>query len=116
MIAPVANPPDLKEMRAELGFNTDVMGLILDTSSRTLERWEKKASLEAIPPSVYGRLVKLHELLALGRTVYGPEGFRRFLRTPLPAFGGKAAYQLLLIGELELVLAQLAADYEGSGM
>lgn len=115
MLASIKDPPNLKKMRAELGFNTDVMGIILDTSSRTLERWEKKATLGDVPPPTYARLVKLLELIQLGKAVYGEEGFTRYLRTPLPAFDGKAAYQLLLIDEMDRVLAELAADYEGSG-
>jgi putative PIN family toxin of toxin-antitoxin system len=53
--------------------------------------------------------------LLLGLTVYGPEGFQRFLRTPLREFEGRTALQLLEVGETGRVLAALAADYEGLG-
>ena len=51
----------------------------------------------------------------LGRAVYGPEGFRRFLRTPLPEFEGRTPLELLELGEAERVLAAMATDNEGLG-
>jgi hypothetical protein len=43
------------------------------------------------------------------------EGFKEFLSTPLPIFGGRSALVLLELGEYELVISALAADFEGTG-
>lgn len=51
----------------------------------------------------------------LGRSVYTPDGFRLFLRTPMPEFGDRTALQMIEQGEFERVIAALAADYEGLG-
>lgn len=107
--------PDVRKIRTDLGFNTDLMGLVVETASRTVVRWEKTGVPDEAPPQTYGRIAKLVELVQLGQAVYGRDGFKRFLKTPLPAFGGKAAYQLMLLGETDRVLAELAADYEGGG-
>lgn len=47
--------------------------------------------------------------------VYTPEGISAFLATPLPAFDGPPALELMSLGEYERVVAALVADYEGLG-
>jgi DNA-binding XRE family transcriptional regulator len=107
--------PDIRKIRNELGFNSDLMGVVVEASSRTVDRWEKNGIPDEAPPQLFGRISRIQELTQLGLMVYSPENFKRFLRTPLPAFGGKSAYQLMLIGEIEQVISELAADYEGAG-
>lgn len=70
-----------------------------------------------LPASVRHRheLTRIREIVALGQVVYSPEGFPRFLIAPLPTFGGHTALQMMERGELDDVLAALAADYEGLG-
>ena len=47
--------------------------------------------------------------------IYTPDGFHRFLLTPLPAWGGRTALQMIEQGQAEQVMAALASDYEGLG-
>jgi hypothetical protein len=83
-------------------------------SAKTVERWEER---DALPASgqVRSRLAQLRQIADLGLTVYTPDGFPRYLMTPLPTFGGRTALQLIEQGEGDRVLAALAADYEGLG-
>ena len=57
----------------------------------------------------------IQEMLDLGLSVYAPEGFEQFLRTPLPPFGSRTPLQMIGQGEIADVIAALAADYEGLG-
>jgi hypothetical protein len=57
----------------------------------------------------------LKQIIELGHLVYTPEGFAAFLQTPLPAFDGQTALELIEVGQVERVLAAIAADYEGLG-
>jgi len=90
------------------------MARLLDVSTRTVERWERAAhrptSLVALQ-----RLAALEQIADLGHQVYTREGFEEFLSTPLPVFEGRTALQTLSRGRADLVLAALAADYEGLG-
>jgi hypothetical protein len=57
--------------------------------------------------------VQIKQLTDLGLLVYTPEGFAQFMATPLPAFGGLNALQLIERGDIERVFAELASTYEG---
>lgn len=107
--------PNIRKLRADLGFSTDYKGVALDSSSRTIERWEKRGIPDDAPMGAYTLLSKLQDLVRLGQAVYGPEAFKRFLRTPLPRFDGHPAFKLVLIGEVDRVMRALATDYEGGG-
>jgi hypothetical protein len=60
-------------------------------------------------------LSKLKEIEELGLLVYTPDGLREFLRTPMAAFDGHSALEMIAVGKYERVIASLAADYEGLG-
>lgn len=107
--------PNIRKLRMDLGFSTDYMGVALDSSSRTIERWERKGMPDEAPMGVYSLLIKLRDLVRLGQEVYGPEAFKRYLRTPLPRFEDRPAFKLVLIGEVDRVMRALATDYEGGG-
>jgi transcriptional regulator with XRE-family HTH domain len=103
-----------RQLRAGLRLSRERMARLLDVSAKTIERWEER---DALPASgqVRSRLAQLREIADLGLTVYTPDGFPRYLATPLPTFGGRTALQLIEQGEGDRVLAALAADYEGLG-
>jgi transcriptional regulator with XRE-family HTH domain len=101
------------QIRQELSLSRENMGRLVQASAKTLERWEKG---QATPSAeAMQRLAKLHEIVNLGLTVYTSEGFKEFLKTPLNAFDGHSASQLMSIGQYDRVIAVLAADYEGQG-
>jgi hypothetical protein len=60
-------------------------------------------------------LAHIQAVRDLGLCVYTPEGFRQFLRTPLPIFAGRTPLQMIEQGRADDVLAALASDYEGLG-
>ena len=60
------------------------------------------------------RLAKLKEITELGLMVYTAVGFQEFLKTPLPVFAGRCAFDLLQLGDYETVLSAIAADFEGT--
>ncbi len=66
-------------------------------------------------PKVRFQLAQIQAMRDLGLSVYSPEGFQEFLRTPLPTFAGKTALQMIEQGSIDEVVAALAADYEGLG-
>jgi DNA-binding XRE family transcriptional regulator len=107
-------PPtiDSRQVRLSLGISRDRMGRLLEVTSKTIGRLEDEHRLPA-QPAVATRLARLKELTELGLLVYTPEGFARFMSTPLPVFGGLTALQLIERGETERVFAELAATYEG---
>lgn len=109
-------PLEVAAVRDGLGLSRERMARLVDASSKSIERWEKSASL---PQSIHVRkqLGKLQEIVHLGLLVYTPEGFELFLTTPLPVFNGRTALQMMELGdaEMELVVGALAADYEGLG-
>jgi DNA-binding XRE family transcriptional regulator len=110
-VAPAPKPGDI---RARLALSRERMARLMDVSAKTIERWEARAD----PPSgrmAQQRLAQLREIVDLGLTVYTPEGLYAFLRTPLPAFDGRSALQLIELGDAERVIAELVADYEGLG-
>lgn len=103
-----------RELRSDLDLSRERMARLVDVSSKTIERWEERESLPA-SARVRVQLSRLAELRDLGLTVYTPEGFKRFLRTPLPIFNGRTALHMVEQGETEQVITALAADYEGLG-
>ena len=107
-------PPtiDSRQVRLTLGISRDRMGRLLEVTSKTIGRLEDERRLPA-QPAVATRLARLKELTELGLLVYTPEGFARFMSTPLPTFSGLTALQLIERGEIERVFAELAATYEG---
>ena len=104
------------ELRRDLNLSRERMGRLVDVSAKTVERWE---DLRALPPGassrVRERLAQIQEMRDLGLSVYTPDGFQHFLRTPLPPFGGRTPLQLIEQGRIGEVVAALAADYEGLG-
>ena len=102
------------DLRRELGLSRERMARLLDVSTRTVERWEERDEPPASRLS-RERLLRLRQVIDLGLAVYTPEGFVLYLKTPLPAFGGKSALQLMESGDLDRVVSNLAADAEGLG-
>lgn len=102
----------LRELRAALGLSRERMARLLDVSAKTIERWETSGR----PPTrqtPLRRLAQLEQIAELGQMVYTPEGVHLFMRTPLPAFDGRTALQLIEQEEWRQVLGLLATEYEG---
>jgi transcriptional regulator with XRE-family HTH domain len=97
-----------------VNLSRERMARLLDVSAKTIERWEAQ---DAAPSdrAKRERLARIAELATLGKIVYSPAGFERFLTTPLPTFNGLTALQLIEQGKIEQVLAAVAQDYEGLG-
>jgi DNA-binding transcriptional regulator YiaG len=112
MAMPAAPMLDVESVRAGLGVSRERMGRLLDVAAKTIDRWEKG---RALPGSERRRqeLAQLAEIAELGRAVFTAAGFRRFLMTPLPAFGGRSALAAIEAGEADRVLGLLAGLYEG---
>jgi transcriptional regulator with XRE-family HTH domain len=110
------SPPVLDSLliRTQLGLSRERMARLMDVSAKTIQRWEDGGSLPA-SRELRDRLARLEEIASLGTVVYTTEGFSRFLITPLLAFGGRSALQMIEQGQADAVLAALAADYEGLG-
>jgi hypothetical protein len=90
------------------------MARLLDVSTKTIERWEARAS----PPRnrrALERLVKLGEIVDLGLQVYTPEAFRAYMALPMPVFGGRTALQMIELDDVDRVYGEMVADYEGTG-
>jgi DNA-binding XRE family transcriptional regulator len=102
-----------RQLREALHVSRERMGRLLDVSWKTVERMEAEGRWPS-RPAVAERLAKIQQVVELGRVVYTPDGFARFMATPLPAFGGLTALQLIERGEPDRVLSALAADYEGA--
>lgn len=104
------------ELRRDLSLSRERMARLVDVSAKTVERWERQ---QALPARAHGRvrtqLAQIQAVRDLGLCVYTPEGFRQFLRTPLPAFGGRTPLQMIEQGHTDDVVAALASDYEGLG-
>jgi DNA-binding transcriptional regulator YiaG len=103
---------DPREIREELGLSRESMGRLIGVSQKTIERWERAG---AVPVAQQEGLRQLQQIARLGALVYTPEGFARFLRTQLTAFGGFTPMDAIGNGRADEVLAALAADYEGLG-
>src|SRR5215211_1046951 len=104
------------ELRRDLNLSRERMARLVDVSAKTVERWEQQHALPARASSrIRTQLARVQEARDLGFTVYTPEGFQEFLRTPLPSFAGRTPLQMIEQGKVDDVLAALAADYEGLG-
>lgn len=102
------------ELRRDLNLSRERMARLVDVSAKTVERWEDQNSLPA-NSRIRVQLAHIQEMRDLGLSVYTPEGFRQFLRTPLPTFGGKTPLQMIEHGGIAEVIGALASDYEGLG-
>jgi hypothetical protein len=113
IVTTARTPPTIqpRQVRLTLGVSRDRMGRLLEVTAKTVARLEDENRLPA-QPAVATRLAKLKELTDLGLLVYTPDGFVRFMATPLPVFDGLTALQLIERGEVERVFAELAATYE----
>lgn len=101
-------------IRETLTLSAESMAKMLQVSTRTVCRWEEEKRAPRNPLQVL-RLHRIKEIFDLGSQVYTPEGMREFLFKPQPVFNGKTAFQLISIGDYDLVLSALAADHEGLG-
>lgn len=103
-------------LRRDLNLSRERMARLVDVSAKTVERWEAHDSLPARASSrVRVQLSQIQAMRDLGLTIYTPDGFQVFLRSPLPAFDGKTALQMIERGRITDVVAALASDYEGLG-
>lgn len=103
-------------LRKDLDLSRERMARLLSVSAKTIERWEEK---DALPPnaSTHARMLfsQIKEMRDLGLTVYTLAGFRLFLKSPMPAFSGRTALQMIEQGLIEDVISEFAGDYEGLG-
>jgi DNA-binding XRE family transcriptional regulator len=112
----VEDPLPLHELRRDLSLSRERMARLVDVSAKTIERWEQQHGLpERSSERLRGRLAQIREVRDLGLCVYTPEGFRQFLKTPLPVFAGRTPLQMIEQGQTDDVIAALASDYEGLG-
>jgi DNA-binding XRE family transcriptional regulator len=102
------------ELRRDLDLSRERMARLFDVSAKTIERWERSQSLPS-SRRVMIQLAQLKEMRDLGLMVYTPEGFRLFMRSPLPDLGGQTPLQMIEQGKIEEVIGALAGDYEGLG-
>jgi hypothetical protein len=65
-----------------------------------------------LDPDLSARLAQFPEIAQLALAVYTPKGVRLFMTERSSRFDGRTALELLEIGEAQLVLSALAADYE----
>lgn len=101
-------------IRERLSLSTEKMAKLLQVSSRTVTRWEEEKKLPQRSAQII-RINKLREIVDLASMIYTKDGLREFLFTPQPVFGGKTAFQMMVIDEYDAVLSALASDYEGAG-
>ena len=113
MAVDVRSSLELRSVRESLGLSRERIARAFDVSAKSIERWEESGGPSR--PEQRARLAELAEIAELGRVVYPGDGFRLFLNTPLPAFGGRTALQAVEIGRAADVLGALAGDYEGGG-
>lgn len=106
--------PDPRRVRHDLHLSRERMGRLLDVSAKTVERWEERGDIPS-RGRVRSQMAQLQEVVELGANVFTPDGFRQFLTTPLPAFRGRTALQMIEQGEADKVIATLASTYEGLG-
>jgi uncharacterized protein (DUF2384 family) len=104
------------DLRRDLSVSRERMARLVDVSAKTVERWEHQRALPArTSPRIRAQLAQIQEVRDLGLRVYTPEGFRQFLQTPLPGFGGRTPLQMIEQGHAGDVVSALASDYEGLG-
>ena len=105
-----------EELRRDLHLSRERMARLMDVSAKTVERWEHQHALPARASTrIRAQLAQIQEVRDLGLCVYTPEGFRQFLKTPLPTFDGRSPLQMIEQGRADDVIAALASDYEGLG-
>lgn len=102
------------EIRQGLAVSQERMSSLLKVSTKTVTRWEKGIR-QPSDRDAFLRLAKLKEIQELGQMIYTPHGFQEFLKTPLPVLGGRCEMDLLILGDYEIVISALAADFEGTG-
>lgn len=105
---------NVRQIRSTMGLTSNVLGVVLDTSSKTIERWEKSGIPDTTPVHKLEELHRLKELCDLGVVVYG-DNFKDFLRIPMRALNGKAPWRMLVAGDIDHVYELLAAAHEGDG-
>lgn len=103
---------DALAIRQSLSLSQEKLAAVLKVSTKTVSRWERGQSQP--DNQELQRLAKLEEIRELGLMVYSVRGLKQFLATPLPLFGGRSAGDLIFLGEFDLVIAALAADFEGA--
>jgi hypothetical protein len=101
-------------IRQNYELSQEGMGALLRVSGKTVRRWEQAQDRPRKQDQIL-RLVKMKEIRDLGQRIYTKEGFLEFLKTPLPVFDGKTAFDLIRIGDYDRVIGALAADLEGMG-
>jgi transcriptional regulator with XRE-family HTH domain len=110
-------PPEIESspraLRERLGLSRERMARILDTSTKSVERWEAHATTPAA--AARERLSAIAQIVDLGLVIYSPEGFQRFLTASIGELSDLTPLQLIEIGQSERVLERLAGDYEGIG-
>ena len=105
---------DASLIRKRFDLSQERLSTLLRVSVKTVSRWEKKQGKPQKQEQIMS-LAKLNEIWELGRKIYTKEGLKEFLRTPLPVFDGKTAFDLIKIGEYDRVIGALAAELEGVG-
>jgi uncharacterized protein (DUF2384 family) len=104
------------ELRRDLSLSRERMARLVDVSAKTVERWEVQHALSPRTSSrIRTQFSQIQAVRDLGLVVYTPEGFREFLRTPLPTFEDKTPLQMIELGQADEVISALASDYEGLG-
>jgi len=101
-------------IRKSLSLSREKLSALLRVSAKTITRWENE-NQQPSKPDHLKCLAKLKEIIEIGRKVYTPKGLKLFLSTPLPVFGGRTGFELILLGEYDNVISALAADFEGAG-
>src|SRR5437016_3558873 len=102
-----------RALRERLGLSRERMAQILDTSTRSVERWEAQATVPAA--AAHDRLNAISQIVDLGLVIYSPEGFQRFQTASMDESSGLTPLQLIEVGQSDRVLERLAGDYEGIG-
>jgi len=107
---------NISQLRTEFNVSSQRLARMLSISPRELRALEQgeTGGLQH-DASLPARLRVLRQIYELASTVYEPEGVARFLTTPLDAFDGLTASELLERGEPERVLVALIEDYEAAG-
>lgn len=103
-----------ERIRKEMGLSREKMGYAMSVSAKTIENWERMDHL----PSDDGkraRFAAIAEVAHVGSLVYGADGLRVFLQTPLRSLGDQTPLQEIMAGRVERVIEILAAEYEGLG-
>ena len=104
----------LGRLRETLKLSRERMARLLNTSAKSVERWEAAQS-QPSSSLVRDRMARIEQVAQLGLTVYTPDGFHRFLDTPLLEFSGLTPLQMIEVGQADRVVSALAADFEGLG-